>query len=58
MEGNKKYSLRDIDNISFEDLPNDAVIVLDDRARRYDKKNDRFVRPGDPGYDELPDILR
>ncbi len=30
--------------------------VLDDRPRRFDEKNERLVRPGEPGYDELPDI--
>lgn len=31
------------------------MFVLDDRPRRYDEKTGKFVKPGEPGYDELPD---
>ena len=51
-----KYNLFEIDNIDINDLPEDAEIVLDDRPRKYDIQNRRIVNPGDPGYDDLPEI--
>ncbi len=51
----RKYSLKDIDNI--DNLPEDEVIVLDDRGYRYDEVNDRLVRPGEAGYEELPELI-
>lgn len=50
----KNYNLSEIDNIV--DLPEDAKIVLDDRPRKYDIQNRRVVSPGEPGYDDLPEI--
>lgn len=34
----------------------DDIFVLDDRPIKFDEKSGRFVRPGEAGYDELPDI--
>ncbi len=52
----KKYSLRELDD--FEKIPEDAIIVLDDRSYKYDEINDKIVRPGESGYDELPELIR
>lgn len=51
----RKYSLKYIDNI--DKLPGDAEIVLDDRGYKYDEVNDRLVRPGEAGYEELPELI-
>ncbi len=50
----KEYNMKDISNI--EELPENARIILDDRVYRYDKVNDRIVRPGEQGYEELPEL--
>jgi hypothetical protein len=39
----KQYSFSEIKNI--DDLPNDAVIVLDDKPRKFDPTTNRFCRP-------------
>ena len=51
---NNKYNLSEIENI--EDLPEDAEVVLDDKPRKYDIKNRKIVKHGEPGYDDLPEI--
>ena len=50
----KVYSISEIDNL--DDLPDDAIVVLDDRPRKYDEKKNRFVYPDEKGYDELPEL--
>lgn len=42
---NKSYSKNDL-------------FVLDDRQRKYNEKTGKFVKPGDPDYDELPELIR
>ncbi len=55
---NKKYTFADLDNFnSIDDLPEDAIIVLDDRPRRFDPIKERFVSPNEEGYDDLEDIV-
>lgn len=52
----KEYTISDLENVSVDNLPDDAVVVLDDRPRKFDETAGKFVRPGEPGYDDLPDI--
>lgn len=42
---------------TFDDYPEDTIFVLDDRHRKYDEKTGKFVRPGEPGYDDLPRLI-
>ena len=35
----------------------DDVFVLDDKGIKYDPEKDEIVRPGDPRYDFLPEIV-
>ena len=50
----KIYRLDEFDNI--DNLPDDAVVKLDDRPKKYDPIKEKIVSPGEPGYDELPYI--
>lgn len=43
---------------SLDELPDDAIIVLDDRSFKYDFEKDIIVHPGEPGYDDLPEMRR
>lgn len=45
------------DGKSFDDYPEGTEFVVDDRPRKYDEKNGRFVKPGEPGYDDLPELV-
>lgn len=45
------------DGKSFEDYPDGTEFVLDDRPRKYDEATGEFVKPGDPRYDNLPDLI-
>ena len=58
MSQKKEYTMSALENISIDNLPDDAVVVLDDRPRKFDEIASKFVRPGEPGYDGLPDINR
>ena len=54
-----KVKIGDIpQNKSFDDYPEGAGFVLDDRPYKYDEKTGRFVMPGEPGYDDLPHLRR
>lgn len=41
---------------SLDELPDDAVVKMDDRPKKYDVINEKIVSPGEPGYDKLPYI--
>lgn len=45
------------DEKSFEDYPDGTEFALDDRPRKYNESTGKFVKPGDPGYDELPELI-
>lgn len=52
----KKYNIGEYsENKNFKD---DDVFVIDDRPRKFDEKTGKFVKPGEQGYDELPDLKR
>lgn len=36
----------------------DDIFVLDDRGIKYDEETGEIVRPGDPRYDKLPELIR
>lgn len=48
------FSFSELEDI--DSLHDDDIVVLDDRHRRFDEKSGSFVNPGQPGYDDLPDI--
>lgn len=53
-----KIKIGDIpEDKTFDDYPEDTIFVLDDRPRKYDEKTGKFVKPGDPRYDDLPDLI-
>ena len=50
------YQMDEFENL--DELPDDAVVVLDDRSFKYDFVKDRIVYPGEPGYEDLPELDR
>lgn len=48
-----KITLDKLDNTNIDDLPEDAVIVLDDRTPKRDPETTALVFPNDPRYEEL-----
>ena len=51
-----KKSISEFDR--SENYSEDDIFVLDDRQRKYDEKTGKIVKPGEPGYDELPELIR
>ena len=45
------------ENKTFDDYPEDTIFVLDDRPRKYNEVTGKFVKPSDPDYDSLPDLV-
>lgn len=52
----KDYKISEYDET--KKYKKDDVFVLNDRPRKFDEKSGKFVKPGEPGYDDLPDIIR
>ena len=51
---NEKKKIEKSNTRELKKKSSSGVFVLDDRMPRYDEKNDKIVRPGEPGYDDLP----
>lgn len=50
------YSIGEFsENKNYND---DDVFIIDDRPTKFNEKTGKFVKPGELGYDELPDLVR